>query len=238
LTIPGGKIIILDVSMGSSNTQERRIHNRIGIAREGFPFVGIGLVLTLLFLFLEVASLAIVAGALTLFVLYFFRDPDRESEAQERAVLTPADGKVLGAWTLESGENPLGTRAVKVSVFMSLFDVHVNRIPTGGRISRISYRPGAFFAANLDKASDKNEQNAVTLDTHDGKQIVFVQIAGLIARRIACWVREGDEVRAGQRFGLIRFGSRVDVFLPEGSRVEVLPRQKVKAGKTIIGYLP
>jgi phosphatidylserine decarboxylase len=116
--------------------------------------------------------------------------------------------------------------------------VHVNRIPTGGRISRISYRPGAFFAANLDKASEKNERNAVTLDTHDGKQIVFVQIAGLIARRIACWVREGDEVQAGQRFGLIRFGSRVDVFLPEGSRVEVQPRQKVKAGKTIIGYLP
>jgi phosphatidylserine decarboxylase len=238
LTFPGGKIIILGVSMGSSNTQERRIHNRIGIAREGFPFAGIGLAMTLLFLFLNVVSLAIVAGAFTLFILYFFRDPERESEVQERAVLTPADGKVLGAWTLESGENPLGTRAVKVSVFMSLFDVHVNRIPTGGRISRISYRPGAFFAANLDKASDKNEQNAVTLDTHDGKQIVFVQIAGLIARRIACWVREGDEVQAGQRFGLIRFGSRVDVFLPEGSRVEVLPRQKVKAGKTIIGYLP
>jgi phosphatidylserine decarboxylase len=238
LTFPGGKIIILGVSMGSSNTQERRIHNRIGIAREGFPFAGIGLAMTLLFLFLNVVSLAIVAGAFTLFILYFFRDPERESEVQERAVLTPADGKILGAWTLESGENPLGTRAVKVSVFMSLFDVHVNRIPTGGRISRISYRPGAFFAANLDKASDKNEQNAVTLDTHDGKQIVFVQIAGLIARRIACWVREGDEVQAGQRFGLIRFGSRVDVFLPEGSRVEVLPRQKVKAGKTIIGYLP
>jgi phosphatidylserine decarboxylase len=121
---------------------------------------------------------------------------------------------------------------------MSLFDVHVNRIPTGGRISRISYRPGAFFAANLDKASEKNEQNAVTLDTPDGKQIVFVQIAGLIARRIVCWVREGDDVQAGQRFGLIRFGSRVDVFLPEGSRVAVQPRQKVKAGKTIIGYLP
>ncbi len=238
MTIPGGKIIILSVSMGSSTAQERRIHNRVGIAREGFPFAGSGLVITLLFLFLGVASLTIVAGALTLFVLYFFRDPDREAEVQEKAVLTPADGRILEARTLEAGGNPLGTRAVKVSVFMSLFDVHVNRIPTGGRISRISYRPGAFFAANLDKASEKNEQNAVTLDTPDGKQIVFVQIAGLIARRIVCWVREGDDVQAGQRFGLIRFGSRVDVFLPEGSRVAVQPRQKVKAGKTIIGYLP
>ena len=224
--------------MGSSTAEERRIHNRIGIAREGFPFAGIGLAITLLFLFLSVVSLAIVAGAFTLFILYFFRDPDREAAVQEKAVFSPADGRVLGVWTLESGETPVGTRVVKVSVFMSLFDVHVNRIPTGGRISRISYRPGAFFAANLDKASGKNEQNAVTLDTQDGKQIVFVQIAGLIARRIACWVREGDEVQAGQRFGLIRFGSRVDVFLPEGGRVEVQPRQKVKAGKTIIGYLP
>jgi phosphatidylserine decarboxylase len=224
--------------MGSSIREARRIHNRIGIAREGFPFVGIGLAMTLLFFLLGLTSLTIVAGALTLFVLYFFRDPEREGGVQDKAVLTPADGRVLGAWTLESGENPLGTRAVKVSVFMSLFDVHVNRIPTGGKISRISYRPGAFFAANLDKASEKNEQNAVTLDTRDERRIVFVQIAGLIARRIACWVREGDQVQAGQRFGLIRFGSRVDVFLPEGSRVMVQSRQKVKAGKTIIGYLP
>jgi len=238
LTTLGRKIIILDVSMGSSTTQERKIHNRIGIAREGLPFAGMGLAITLLFLFIDVASLAVVAGALTLFVLYFFRDPDREAAVQEKAALSPADGRIVGVRTLESGENPLGTRVVKVSVFMSLFDVHVNRIPIGGRISRITYRPGAFFAANLDKASEKNEQNAVTLETRDGKQIVFVQIAGLIARRIACWVREGNEVQAGQRFGLIRFGSRVDVFLPEGSRMTVQPRQKVKAGKTIIGYLP
>jgi phosphatidylserine decarboxylase len=189
-------------------------------------------------LFIGVVSLTIVAGALTLFVLYFLRDPDREAGAEQKAVLTPADGKVMGVWNLERGDNPLETRAVKVSVFMSLFNVHVNRIPTGGRISKISYRPGAFFAANLDKASEKNEQNAVTLDTREGKQVVFVQIAGLIARRIACWVREGDEVQAGQRFGLIRFGSRVDVYLPEGSRIVVQPGHNVKAGNTILGYLP
>ena len=194
--------------------------------------------MTLLFLFLGLVSLAIVAGAITLFVLYFFRDPKRKTDVQEKAVLTPADGRVLGAWTLGSVDNPLGTKAVKISVFMSLFNVHVNRIPAGGRISKISYRPGAFFAANLDKASEKNEQNAVFLETQDGRKIVCVQIAGLIARRIACWIREGDEVQAGQRFGLIRFGSRLDVYLPEGSRVVVQPGHKVKAGKTILGYLP
>jgi len=194
--------------------------------------------MTLLFLFLGLVSLAIVAGGLTLFALYFFRDPDRKAEVQEKAVLAPADGRVLGVWNLEGGENPMGTRAVKVSVFMSLFNVHVNRIPAMGRITKISYRPGAFFAANLDKASVKNEQNAVFLETHDGREIVFVQIAGLIARRIACWVREGEEVQAGQRFGLIRFGSRVDVYLPEGSRVVVQPGHNVKAGKTTLGYLP
>jgi len=226
------------VSTGPSTALDRRIHNRLGIAREGFPFIGIGSAVTLLFLFLGLVSLTIVAGALTLFVLYFFRDPDRRADVQEKDVLTPADGRVVGVWNLESGENALGTRAVKVSVFMSLFDVHVNRIPAGGRISRISYRPGAFFAANLDKASEKNEQNAVFLDTRGGRRIVFVQIAGLIARRIACWVGEGDEVQAGQRFGLIRFGSRVDVYLPEGSRVVVQPGHNVKAGKTILGYLP
>jgi phosphatidylserine decarboxylase len=208
------------------------------MAREGFPFAGIGLAITLLFFFLDLGSLTIVAGALTLFVIYFFRDPERTAEVPEKAVLTPADGRVLGTWTLESGDNPLGTRAVKVSVFMSLFNVHVNRTPARGRIAKILYRPGAFFAANLDKASEKNEQNAVTLDTQEGKQIVFVQIAGLIARRIACWVREGDEVQAGQRFGLIRFGSRVDVYLPEGSQVVVQPGNNVKAGKSILGYLP
>jgi phosphatidylserine decarboxylase len=125
--------------------------------------VGIGLAMTLLFSLLNLVILAILAGALTLFVLYFFRDPDRETEVREKAVLTPADGRILEARTLEAEGNPLGTRTVKVSVFMSLFDVHVNRIPAGGRVSRISYRPGAFFAANLDKASEKNEQTYCVL---------------------------------------------------------------------------
>ena len=120
---------------------------------------------------------------------------------------------------------------------MNLFDVHVNRIPAGGRVSKVSYQPGKFFSANLDKAAEQNERNAVTLNTHGGYQIVFIQIAGLVARRIACWVREGDEVAAGQRFGLIRFGSRLDIFLPDHTRIIARSGQKVRAGETILGYL-
>ena len=121
---------------------------------------------------------------------------------------------------------------------MSVFNVHVNRIPANGKISSIRYYPGRFFSANLDKASAQNEHNRITLQTGGNGRIVFVQIAGLIARRIACWIREGDEVKAGQRFGLIRFGSRMDVYLPRGFRVVAGKGEKVQAGKSILGYLP
>ena len=151
--------------------------------------------------------------------------------------MTPADGKVLDIKDLEDGNNPLGEPAVKLSIFMSIFNVHVNRVPVGGRISEISYHPGKFFSANRDKASELNEHNRVTVQTGDGRKIVFVQIAGLIARRIVCWIKEGDEVGAGQRFGLIRFGSRLDIYLPKDSRIIVQTRLKVKAGETILGYL-
>lgn len=120
---------------------------------------------------------------------------------------------------------------------MSIFNVHVNRIPIGGTIQEIIYRPGSFFSANLDKASELNENNMITLKTPDSRKIVFIQIAGLIARRISCWVKEGDHVAAGQRFGLIRFGSRLEVYIPGDSRITARIHQKVKAGKTIIGYL-
>ena len=120
---------------------------------------------------------------------------------------------------------------------MSVFNVHVNRIPIGGTIEKITYHPGKFFSANLDKASEQNENNQITLQTANSKKIAFIQIAGLIARRIACWVEKGDRVNAGQRFGLIRFGSRLEVYLPEDSKITVQVRQKVKAGETVIGYL-
>jgi phosphatidylserine decarboxylase len=120
---------------------------------------------------------------------------------------------------------------------MSLFSVHVNRIPIGGKILTILYNPGKFFSANLDKSSEQNENNRITLQTGDGRRIVLVQIAGLIARRIVCWIKEGDHVKKGQRFGLIRFGSRLDLYLPDDSHIIVQPFHKVKAGVTILGYL-
>jgi len=121
---------------------------------------------------------------------------------------------------------------------MNILNVHVNRIPIMGRISEIVYSPGKFFSAHLDKASESNEKNLVALQTRDGRKVVFVQIAGLIARRIVCWIKEGDHVEAGQRFGLIRFGSRLDVFVPKDTQITVQPRNKVKAGETVLGNLP
>lgn len=208
------------------------------IAREGFPFILSGAILTCLFFVLNLPLPGVLFCVLTLFTLYFFRDPSREPQVEKNGVVAPADGKVLDVKILESGAGEVPERTVKVSIFMSLFDVHVNRIPASGKISGVVYHPGRFLAANLDKASEQNERNTVILETKEGTKVVFVQVAGLIARRIACWVGQGDEVRVGQRFGLIRFGSRVDLFLPGDSRIVAEPGQKVRAGETILGYLP
>jgi phosphatidylserine decarboxylase len=215
-----------------------RIHNRWPVAREGFPFIiaawGLGFFSLYVGLFFATAFLALSA----LFVTYFFRDPERAQELPEDGVVSPADGRILEISRVGPGEkSPLEVPSEKVSIFMSVFNVHVNRMPVRGTIQRIRYSPGKFFAANLDKASEQNEKNTIFLDLPDAKKVALIQIAGLIARRIACWVSEGDPVEAGQRFGLIRFGSRVEIFLPEGSRIVVRPGQHVKAGETIIGYL-
>lgn len=195
------------------------------------------MVLTLFSIYVDLLPLAVLTGSLSAFTIYFFRDPERQSDAAEKTVLAPADGKVLGIQYLDGTSNLLGKPAVKVSVFMSVFDVHVNRVPASGKVSKITYHPGRFFSANRDKASEQNEHNRIALETKDGERIVFVQIAGLVARRIACWIKEGDDVRAGQRFGLIRFGSRVDLYLPYQTRIIAVASQRVKAGKTILGYL-
>jgi phosphatidylserine decarboxylase len=224
--------------MTQTDLQKTRIENKLPVAREGIPFIIIGLVITIIFFAVSIFSLGIFFGLFTLFTIYFFRDPDRYGPVEEDALLSPADGTVLGVYQMEDSGNLLGGPGLKISIFMSVFNVHVNRIPVKGRIKGIKYNPGRFLSANLDKASEENENNRVTLDTEDGQRIIFVQIAGLIARRIVCWVKEGDTVNAGQRFGLIRFGSRVDIYMPPGSRVMIKPREKVKAGRTIIGYLP
>lgn len=193
--------------------------------------------MTILLYFMTPWPLSATALLLTLFIMYFFRDPGRKSQVPQGAILSPADGKIIDVRAVRSDENPLQVPAIKISIFMSVFDVHVNRIPVDGTVTRISYHPGRFFAANLDKASSDNESNRILLETRDGRKILVIQIAGLIARRIACWVEETDAVQAGQRFGLIRFGSRVEVFAPESTRTAVKTGQRVRAGQTILGYL-
>lgn len=223
--------------MPSPQIERSRIHNKLPVAREGLPFIFAGVGASFLFFFLGLEAPALFFGAISVFVVFFFRDPERQVTAIEKAVLTPADGRILEIRDLDDCANPLEEPAIKVSIFMSLFNVHVNRIPVSGKVSSIRYHSGNFFSANLDKASEQNEQNKITLKTGEGRKIIIVQVAGLIARRIVCWVREGEEVQSGQRFGLIRFGSRLDVYLPRDSRILTRTHHKVRAGKTILGHL-
>lgn len=215
----------------------RRVNNNWPVAREGLPFILIGALFTILFYAFDIVFLAILSGFLVLFSMYFFRDPNRACSCPPNAILTPADGRIIKIDRVEGKDTPLGEPAVLISVFMSLFNVHVNRIPISGVIHGTQYHPGRFFSANLDKASEQNERNSIILETTNARRIVVTQIAGLIARRIVCWTRKGDQVQTGQRFGLIRFGSRLDVFLPGDSRVVVRKGQRVKAGQSIIGYM-
>ena len=216
---------------------DSRINNKWPFAKEGFPFILTGLGLTLLFVFLGLVLVSIVAGILTLFTMCFFRDPDRKNDARHKSVFSPADGRILEIKRLEDGNNPLGKPGHRISIFMSVFNVHVNRVPMAGTVKKIVYQPGKFFSANLDKASKHNENNRITLETSDFQHIVVIQIAGLIARRIACWVEESDYVEAGQRFGLIRFGSRLEIYLPDDALITAQKGQKLKAGATVIGNM-
>ncbi len=217
--------------------QDTRIHNRWPMASEGLPFVAGAGALAVVFYLLDWDPLAFLFLAIALFIAYFFRDPERIPPGVDGAVVAPADGKILEVRSLGASESPLKEDSAKISIFMSLFDVHVNRIPFGGSIEKIEYRPGKFFSADLDKSSLLNESNRILLNIGEGRNILLVQIAGLVARRICCWVQENQEVQRGQRFGLIRFGSRVELLLPKGFRPAVAPGQRVKAGITILGFL-
>jgi len=208
------------------------------VAREGLPFIGVALGLTLTTILLGWWVPALILGLATAFTAFFFRDPERHAPDVPDAVLSPADGTILKIEHVEGTDIFPGSPALKISIFMSVFNVHVNRIPLNGVIREISYRPGKFFSADLDKASVHNESNRLIIDTLSHHRIMVVQIAGLVARRIACWVSEGTSVRAGQRFGLIRFGSRLEVYLPAAARVTITRRQKVKAGETVIAHMP
>ncbi len=198
------------------------------ITPEGYPFIVLAAALTLITFFFEWFGMASLLAAATLFVCYFFRNPKRESPLDPDVIVAPADGRILAV-------EDVGGQT-KISTFMSVLNCHVNRVPVGGKVERIAYRPGSFFVASLDKASEHNEQNAVMMTDGSGRELKIVQIAGLVARRIVCYMKEGCEVGKGSRLGMIRFGSRVDLFLPAGAAdIKVKRGDRVTAGVSVIG---
>jgi phosphatidylserine decarboxylase len=206
--------------------------------REGYRFVALFAVAALV-LFLVSDVLGWLGIGLTAWCYYFFRDPERVTPVRDGLVVSPADGVVsmiepaIPPAELEMGSHPM----TRVSVFMNLFDCHVNRWPVEGTVDRIAYRPGKFFNASLDKASVDNERNGLAIRLPDGRRIAVVQIAGLVARRICCDVAEGERLATGQRFGIIRFGSRLDVYLPDGVAPLIAVGQSAVAGETVIADL-
>lgn len=205
------------------------------IAREGWPFLGGSVALALLVTFTTCWTWAIPFWLIALFVLQFFRDPGREVPGDAKSVLSPADGRVVA---IQPVRDPwLDRDALKISVFMNVFNVHSNRSPVDGEVKQRWYNPGKFVNADLDKASTENERNALHIRTAAGQDITCVQVAGLIARRILCYVEAGEQLVRGQRYGFIRFGSRVDLYLPTDVRVKVTIGDKVRATSTILAEL-
>jgi phosphatidylserine decarboxylase len=205
---------------------------------EGYKFVAAFAVVTAL-LFWIWDPLGWLGLGLTVWCYYFFRDPKRSVPENAGLLVSPADGAVsLIERAVPPAELGMGPDAlVRVSVFMSVFNCHVNRAPIAGRVTAVAYRAGKFFNASLDKASEENERNALAIELPDGRKIAVVQIAGLVARRIVCWKKPGDGVRTGERFGLIRFGSRLDVYLPEGVHPQVALGQTMVAGESVIALI-
>ena len=209
------------------------------LAPEGWPFVlgGAAFAVVVSLLWPRGIPLAALGLLLALFSLWFFRNPDRTPPPGAGVVVSPADGRIVYA-----GESPPGRYALvagkRVSVFMSPTDVHVNRAPVTGRVASVRYHKGAFHVASVDKASLMNEQNGVAIDMPGGRAVTYVQIAGMVARRIVCDLKEGEPVRQGQRVGMIRFGSRVDLYLPAEVRLSVASGAGLRAGESVIGIFP
>ena len=206
------------------------------IVGEGYPFIVPPAALTVVFAYAGLFWLTTLFSVFTLFVVWFFRNPERVAPSGEGIFVAPADGRILKVEEVPAGENLTGP-FWKISIFMNIFDVHVNRAPCSGTVTAIHYHKGRFLSANLDKASELNEKNTVVIRREEGEDVLVSQIAGLIARRIVCWVGEGVHVERGDRIGMIRFGSRVEVFLPRDAKVSVEAGTRVKAGETIIGWL-
>jgi phosphatidylserine decarboxylase len=205
---------------------------------EGFKFVPVFAAVTLVLFWLW-QPLGWIGLGLTVWCYYFFRDPKRAVPVNKGLLVSPADGVVslIGPAVpppeLDMGPAPL----MRISVFMSVFNCHVNRAPIAGKVTAVAYRPGKFLNASLDKASEDNERNALAIEIEDGRKIAVVQIAGLVARRIMCWVQPGQSLATGERFGLIRFGSRLDVYLPEGVQPQVALGQTMVAGESVIALI-
>ena len=211
--------------------------SRLPLAREGYPLIGGAAGITLLLLVIGWKIPAAVACLLTAFVVNFFRDPERVTPTDPRLIISPADGRVIKIATVRD-DRFLNGDATLVSIFMSPLNVHVNRSPMSGRVTDIRYNPGKYLRAFADKASLDNEQNAVLVEDTQGRRLCYVQIAGFIARRIVCYLQVGMSVERGQRYGMIMFGSRADIYLPPGVPVRVKHGDRTYGGTTVIGEWP
>lgn len=206
------------------------------LAKEGWPFIGISVALALAVAVFGSIAWSIPFWLIAVFVIQFFRDPGRPVPQGAKDVLSPADGRIV---VIEPVDDPYLKRpALKISVFMNVFNVHSNRSPVDGDVQQRWYNPGAFVNAALDKASTENERNALWIKTRDGQDVTCVQVAGLIARRILCYVDAGAKLARGERYGFIRFGSRVDLYLPPGTKAMVTVGDKVSATATVLAELP
>lgn len=204
----------------------------VGVSLEGLPYIFLSAFATICFAILGCWFMTIILLALTAFVAHFFRDPERVQPEDAESVVSPADGKVI---KVEMMDDPLtGESRQAICIFMNVFNVHVNRMPVSGKIERIRYIPGKYFNASFDKASTDNERNVVEIIGKGNQRFTMVQIAGLVARRIVCWAEKGDRLKRADRYGLIKFGSRVDLYLPEGYEPTVQIGDKVVAGETSI----
>lgn len=209
---------------------------KVPVAQEGYPFIFYSAFTTLI---LGILGYQVIAGLLfiiTTFILAFFRDPERFISPEENDIVCPADGKIISIEEIED-KKFTNKKVKKVCIFMNIFNVHVNRLPFSGVVERTLYHPGTFYSADSEKAALENEYCATVLSLPGEKKIAVVQIAGLVARRIICWLEPGDKAVKGRRFGLIRFGSRVDLYLPLETQLVVVTGQKVRGGETVIGRL-
>ena len=209
------------------------------IHKEGYRFILIFALTTIVFALIS-SKLGLIGLVLTLWCIFFFRDPERVIPTEEKSVISPADGVVT---LIEKGVSApddlnLGDKKfTKMSVFLNVFNVHVNRVPVAGTITKVSYKPGKFLSANDSNASSENERNSLIIKTADGTEIICVQVAGLVARRIVSEAKEGQEVKAGDRYGIIRFGSRADLYFPDNVEIKSLVGQTMIGGETIIAKI-